>query len=643
MEADDCFDMLLALADEASPPERVQPSVQRPSTQPKGHQAAFLQARQTSSQLPELGSQQNTTKDRIVIEPASQLRVKQANLPMQELRSRMASLRFRGLDELSSMAGAGDASGWVTIGVLASKAKPQQTSSGSMMSIWTLGNLAGSQATLFLFGDAHATCYMQTEGSVLAILDGKVKKGRDGQPSLSISSDLQLIRVGTSSDFGFCQGRKRDGQPCRNTVNKSICAFCDCHVQGEYRKMRSARGGFSDSMLQTGVRKAQPGQDGRLLSRTVRLPGRGTAGNLQSTGLSQGRGQAPVSSSDRAGAHQSAGQQGQTANGQGLKRHKPEAVPAVGGANGGDDMVELESDGEDADASSLPISDVAAAAQRKALAIIQARGGLTKPDPNETRPKRPCRQPAGQHQARAATASSQPAHPAVPAGGSNPGASGAQRSSEAGRRAAAPTQQRGAPANKQPTENSQLHGKENLQALPRTRPASKPRLDEPKSGFAAAFGGALEHEAPSATGTRYKQLVEDAEYDKLQAHMGVLAKREEIASRAESLTKLTVQALKCETCGWMGEKRRPECAGHQVKPMQAVKRWWACGHCSHRFTTVALRYPSKRCPKCRHPGQDFKSTSMARPAKAQPSAAHVVASRDQMLARGTEHSFALLS
>ena len=47
----------------------------------------------------------------------------------------------------------------------------------------------------------------------------------------------------------------------------------------------------------------------------------------------------------------------------------------------------------------------------------------------------------------------------------------------------------------------------------------------------------------------------------------------------------------------MGEKRRLECANHQVKPMQAVKRWWACGHCSHRFATLALRYPSKRCPK----------------------------------------------
>ncbi len=41
---------------------------------------------------------------------------------------------------------------------------------------------------------------------------------------------------------------------------------------------------------------------------------------------------------------------------------------------------------------------------------------------------------------------------------------------------------------------------------------------------------------------RYKQLVEDADHDKLQAHLSVLAKREEITDRAESITKMTVKA-----------------------------------------------------------------------------------------------------
>ena len=95
------------------------------------------------------------------------------------------------------MADTGDAAGWMTMGVLASKAKPQQTSSGGMMSIWTLGNLAGSQATLFLFDDAHATCYMQTEGSVLAVLDGKVNQFIRPRPAMMqsqcLSAGLQMI------------------------------------------------------------------------------------------------------------------------------------------------------------------------------------------------------------------------------------------------------------------------------------------------------------------------------------------------------------------------------------------------------------------------------------------------------------------
>lgn len=47
--------------------------------------------------------------------------------------------------------------------------------------------------------------------------------------------------------------------------------------------------------------------------------------------------------------------------------------------------------------------------------------------------------------------------------------------------------------------------------------------------------------------------------------------------------------------------------------------------------------------RCRDPGQEFKPTSMARQAKVDKSEHQAIASRDQMLARGTEHSFALLS
>ncbi|KAK9866697.1 hypothetical protein WJX84_010403 [Apatococcus fuscideae] len=539
MEEDDCFEMLLALADEAGPKQTAEASKvsSRESPRPRGPQQASVSGSQRHTLLPPI-PMDKPSKESIITEPSSRLRVKSPNLTMHELKMRMAALRFRGLDELGLMTEGGEGEGWVT-----------------------------------------------------------VKKGRDGQPALSISSDLQLIRIGTSADFGFCQGRRRDGQPCKNTVNKSICAFCDYHVQGEYRKLRSARGGFSDSMLQTGIRSSQTGgQPGKALSRTLPLPGSRTGGlprQLQPPATRQQPSQPHARCLARADNKPATASQG--------SKRGHQHMQAEPGTGPGSELVELESDGEDTGRDGLPMSDVAAAAQRKAFAIIQARGGLTKPDPNDSRPKRPRKQPPVPKSAPARLASAAPS-PAAPMPWriEIPGA--AMHRTAAIDRMTATTTARPAPP--RPGESAAQkplpaqRGKENVDSeRPSSRQHPPAKLAEPQSGFAAAFGAALEGSAPSATGTRYKQLVEDADYDKLQAHLSVAAKKEEIASRAESLTKLTVKAMQCETCGWMGERRRPECAGHQVKPIQAVKRWWVCGHCSHRLATVALRYPSKRCPK----------------------------------------------
>ena len=38
---------------------------------------------------------------------------------------------------------------------------------------------------------------------------------------------------------------------------------------------------------------------------------------------------------------------------------------------------------------------------------------------------------------------------------------------------------------------------------------------------------------------------------------------------------------------------------HAGERVTATKRWWACTCCSHRFATVATKYPSQRCPNPR--------------------------------------------
>lgn len=49
--------------------------------------------------------------------------------------------------------------------------------------------------------------------------------------------DMQMKEVGTSVDFAYCAGHNRKGDRCHNVVNKSICPFCDLHLQQGRKKL----------------------------------------------------------------------------------------------------------------------------------------------------------------------------------------------------------------------------------------------------------------------------------------------------------------------------------------------------------------------------------------------------------------------
>ncbi|PSC68556.1 MCM10-like protein [Micractinium conductrix] len=184
------------------------------------------------------------------------------------------------------------------------------------------------------------------------------------------------------------------------------------------------------------------------------------------------------------------------------------------------------------------------------------------------------------------------------------------------------------------------------QALSGRPAAAAKQPAAPKSAMEAAFGSVLQEAASSgaaARGTRYKDLVEDEEFEKLDKVMAALEAKDEAAAKMEKITKLTVQAFRCKLCVYTSERRRPECAAHShaVERVEATKRWWQCESCRHRFATVGLKYPSNRCPKCDRPGCHFQAVSMLRPPKEgdlerQQSG---LASRDNIMARGHEQKW----
>ena len=73
--------------------------------------------------------------------------------------------------------------------------------------------------------------------------------------------------------------------------------------------------------------------------------------------------------------------------------------------------------------------------------------------------------------------------------------------------------------------------------------------------------------------------------------------KDEVAQRAEAITKLMVSGFKCCSCGTLTEKRRPQCATHDVQMVRVTKRWWTCARCGAHSSTLGALLPQTRCRK----------------------------------------------
>jgi minichromosome maintenance protein 10 len=40
--------------------------------------------------------------------------------------------------------------------------------------------------------------------------------------SLSVYSPSQILKIGTSVDYGVCKGKRKDGMPCTLAINKYV-------------------------------------------------------------------------------------------------------------------------------------------------------------------------------------------------------------------------------------------------------------------------------------------------------------------------------------------------------------------------------------------------------------------------------------
>lgn len=175
-------------------------------------------------------------------EKFSGLRIKNRLVASMVLEDKFANLRFTRIPDvrLSALAPPGR---WATAGVLVDKCV-KQGSNGQSYSVWKLSDLSPTDYTLtvFMFGQAHLDWCREPEGTMWAVVDGKLREdGKSERPTASCDHPSQVMKLGTSPDYGRCKGTRRDGAPCTMHVNRSRSEYCNYHASAALKSLTTER------------------------------------------------------------------------------------------------------------------------------------------------------------------------------------------------------------------------------------------------------------------------------------------------------------------------------------------------------------------------------------------------------------------
>uniref|UniRef100_A0A8C4MMX1 Protein MCM10 homolog n=1 Tax=Equus asinus asinus TaxID=83772 RepID=A0A8C4MMX1_EQUAS len=151
---------------------------------------------------------------------------------LSQLKEKMASEKLEEID-------------WVTFGVILKKITPQSSNSGKTFSIWRLNDLRDltRYVSLFLFGEVHKELWKTEQGTVVGLLNANPMKPKDGSEEVCLSIDhpQKVLIMGEALDLGTCKAKKKNGEPCTQTVNLNDCEYCQYHIQAQYKKLSAKR------------------------------------------------------------------------------------------------------------------------------------------------------------------------------------------------------------------------------------------------------------------------------------------------------------------------------------------------------------------------------------------------------------------
>ncbi|KAA8535988.1 hypothetical protein F0562_028466 [Nyssa sinensis] len=190
------------------------------------------------------------------VEKFSGLRIRNQLVSPTELSSRFSDIRFVRLPAIKNLLVGDTLSGcWATVGVLTEKGIPKMSSTGKNFCIWKIGSLDEKTISLFLFGDAYKKNCNEAAGTVFALFNCGVRKDTLGAGfSLSVYSAGQILKIGTSFDYGVCRGKKKDGMACTVVVNKRRGIYCTYHKSKASEKFSIRRAELKGGNLRTAFR-----------------------------------------------------------------------------------------------------------------------------------------------------------------------------------------------------------------------------------------------------------------------------------------------------------------------------------------------------------------------------------------------------
>ncbi|KAF8033182.1 hypothetical protein BT93_D1936 [Corymbia citriodora subsp. variegata] len=189
------------------------------------------------------------------VEKFSGLRIRNQLVTPTELDDRFSDIRFVRLPVIKNLLVGDTLSGcWATVAVLTEKGSPKTSSAGKKYCIWKIGSLNEDAISLFLFGDAYQRNSDEKVGTIFALFNCNVRKDSTGGFSLSIFSPGQILKIGTSADYGVCKGKRKDGMACTLVINKRRGMYCQYHKSKASERYSSTRTNLIGGNIRTAFR-----------------------------------------------------------------------------------------------------------------------------------------------------------------------------------------------------------------------------------------------------------------------------------------------------------------------------------------------------------------------------------------------------